>query len=98
MDIEEAKLPSTAGAPGRMSWVSERPASASARVCVLTPTGVTGAMAPARMKGVTMQDRSEARRGGKECVSTFRFRWSPSTYNKKCQESSLSSRNKHKLY
>src|SRR3546814_15149914 len=29
-----------------------------------------------------MQDRSEARRVGKECVSTFRSRWSPSHWKK----------------
>ncbi len=32
-----------------------RPASASASVCVAVPATVTGDIAPARMKGVTMQ-------------------------------------------
>ena len=54
MEIELAKLPSTTGAPGRTSWAKARPASASARVWVMTPAGVTGAMAPDKMKGVTM--------------------------------------------
>src|SRR3546814_14543535 len=33
--------------------------------------------------------RSEARRGGKECVSTCRSRWSPQNSKKKKQESDL---------
>ena len=54
MEMELAKLPKTTGAPGRTSWVKAMPARPSARVWVMTPTGVTGAMAPDRMKGVTM--------------------------------------------
>ncbi len=54
MEIELAKLPMMTGAPGRTSWAKAMPARASARVWVITPTGVTGAMAPDRMKGVTM--------------------------------------------
>jgi hypothetical protein len=53
MDIELAKLPSTTGAPGRTSWTNVIPASASASVCAATPAAVTGAIAPARMKGVS---------------------------------------------
>jgi hypothetical protein len=55
MEMELAKLPRMTGAPGRASWENAMPAIASARVWVMTPTGVTGAMAPERMKGVTMQ-------------------------------------------
>ena len=44
MEIELAKLPMMTGAPGRTSWANAIPASASARVWVITPTGVTGAM------------------------------------------------------
>ena len=54
MEIELAKLPRMTGAPGRTSWLKARPASPSARVWVIVPTGETGDMAPARMKGVTI--------------------------------------------
>ena len=54
IDSEEAKLPRTTGAPGFTSCASAMPASASARVCATVPATVTGDMAPARMKGVTM--------------------------------------------
>src|SRR3546814_18687171 len=36
---------------------------------------------------VTRRTRSEARRVGKECVSTFRYRWSPSHKKKKTSDS-----------
>ena len=55
IDNEDAKLPSTIGAPGFSSCMNAMPASASARVCVAVPATVTGDMAPARMNGVTMQ-------------------------------------------
>ena len=54
MEIEEAKLPSTTGAPGLTSCTNASPASASARVCATVPATVTGDMAPARMNGVMM--------------------------------------------
>ena len=54
IEIELAKLPRMQGAPGRTSWAKAMPDMASARVWVMTPIGVTGAMAPARMKGVTI--------------------------------------------
>ena len=54
MEMELAKLPRITGAPGRTSWPKAMPAMASARVWVRVPTGETGDMAPARMKGVTM--------------------------------------------
>ena len=51
MDMDEAKVPKTTGAPGRQSWVSAMPTEASARICVSVPTAVTVDMAPARMNG-----------------------------------------------
>ena len=54
MEIDEAKQPNSTGAPGRQSCVSAAPASTSASTCVSVPATVTGDMAPARMKGVTM--------------------------------------------
>ena len=55
MEIDEAKVPNSTGAPGRINWVKDAPASTSASTCVNVPATVTGLMAPARMKGVTMQ-------------------------------------------
>ena len=55
MEMEEAKLPNTTGAPGLHNCTKAMPASASARVCAAVPATVTGDMAPARMKGVMMQ-------------------------------------------
>ena len=52
IDIEQAKVPRTTGAPGRTSWTKVIPPSASARVWAHTPAAVTGAIAPARMNGV----------------------------------------------
>src|SRR5207249_4650720 len=52
IDIELAKLPSTTGAPGRTSWARVIPPSDSASVWAHTAAAVTGAIAPARMKGV----------------------------------------------
>ena len=54
IEIEDAKLPSTTGAPGLRSWVSAMPESASASVCAAVPATVTGDIAPARMNGVTI--------------------------------------------
>ena len=54
MDTEDAKLPSTTGAPGLTSCTKAIPASASARVWAQVPATVTGDIAPARMKGVMM--------------------------------------------
>src|SRR3546814_9487588 len=39
--------------------------------------GLTGAARTGRQPAVEHVDRSEERRGGKECVSTCRSRWSP---------------------
>ena len=55
MEIDEAKLPSTTGAPGLTSCTKARPASASAKVCATVPATVTGDMAPARMNGVMIR-------------------------------------------
>ncbi len=55
IDSEDAKLPNTIGQPGFRSCMNAIPANASASVCVAVPATVTGDMAPARMKGVTMQ-------------------------------------------
>src|SRR5215469_2396786 len=55
IDIDDAKLPSTTGVPGLISWTKAIPAIASARVCAATPATVTGAIAPARMNGVIRQ-------------------------------------------
>src|SRR5579862_5205670 len=54
IESEDAKLPRTTGTPGLMSWASVIPASASASVCATVPATVTGDIAPARMKGVTI--------------------------------------------
>ena len=54
MEMLEAKLPSTTGAPGLQSCTKAMPASASASVCAHVPATVTGDMAPARIKGVMM--------------------------------------------
>src|ERR1700683_3193851 len=47
IEIDEAKLPSTTGAPGLTSCTSASPATASARVCATVPATVTGDIAPA---------------------------------------------------
>jgi hypothetical protein len=54
IDIELANEPNTTGAPGFTSCTNVMPARASARVCAATPATVTGAIAPARMKGLIM--------------------------------------------
>ena len=54
MEMLDAKLPSTTGAPGLTSCTKAIPAKASAKVCAQVPATVTGDMAPARMKGVMM--------------------------------------------
>ena len=54
MEIDEAKLPITTGAPGLTSWTKAMPARDSARVWAAVPATVTGDMAPARIKGVMM--------------------------------------------
>lgn len=41
------------GAPGRTFWLNTSPASASAFCWVTAPAIVTGAIAPARVKGVS---------------------------------------------
>ena len=53
IEIDDAKLPSTTGEPGRTSCMNAMPDSASARICVTVPATVTGDIAPARMNGVT---------------------------------------------
>ena len=52
-EVELRKLPSTAGAPGRSSWVNATPTIASAIDWAMAPALVTGPMAPPRMKGTT---------------------------------------------
>jgi hypothetical protein len=53
MSTFEVNAPYTTGAPGRTAWVSAIPASASACCSVSAPASVTGAIAPARVNGVT---------------------------------------------
>src|SRR5256714_462933 len=54
IDSDEAKLPITTGAPGLTSWASVIPANDSANVWATVPATVTGDIAPARIKGVTI--------------------------------------------
>ena len=49
----EVKPPYIAGAPGFTIWSSEMPASASAFCWASAPARVMGAIAPARVNGVT---------------------------------------------
>src|SRR3546814_14289703 len=44
--------------------------------------GITPFMSMLETLAANRGDRSEERRGGKECVSTCRSRWSPSHYKK----------------
>ena len=53
IEIELANEPRTTGAPGRTSWTNAIPPIASASVWAQTPAAVTGAIAPARMNGVS---------------------------------------------
>ena len=52
MSTLDVKPPYTTGAPGRTTWVSTTPASASAFCCASAPASVTGAIAPASVNGV----------------------------------------------
>src|SRR3954471_23129976 len=52
IEIDDAKLPSTTGAPGATSWTKAIPDKDSASVCAAVPAMVTGDIAPARMNGV----------------------------------------------
>ncbi len=52
IETDDAKLPSTTGAPGLTSCTNAMPDSASASVCAAVPATVTGDIAPARMNGV----------------------------------------------
>ena len=53
MSTLDVKPPYIAGEPGRTSWVKAIPARASAFCCTTAPATVTGAIAPARVNGVT---------------------------------------------
>jgi hypothetical protein len=55
MSTFDVNPPYTNGAPGRVNCDSARQASASAFCSTRAPASVTGAMAPARVKGVTTQ-------------------------------------------
>src|SRR3546814_20629788 len=44
---------------------------------------ISPAFAATRLRAMNWLDRSEERRVGKECVSTFRSRWSPYHHKKK---------------
>src|SRR5271156_5436896 len=55
IEIDEAKLPRMTGQPGLISCTVAMPDIDSASVCAQVPAIVTGAMAPARMNGVTRQ-------------------------------------------
>ena len=52
MSTLEVNPPYTTGAPGRTTWVSVIPASASAFCSTSAPASVTGAIAPASVNGV----------------------------------------------
>ena len=52
MSTFDVKLPYIIGAPGLVIWPSVMPASASACARVSAPAMVTGAIAPASVKGV----------------------------------------------
>src|SRR5262249_35745670 len=52
IEIDDAKLPSTTGAPGATSCTNAMPDNASASVWAAVPATVTGDIAPARMNGV----------------------------------------------
>src|SRR3546814_11602109 len=54
----------------------------SAPSCVSTVTRIPDRIV-ARSRGKMLNTRSEERRVGKECVSTFRSRWSPDNEKKK---------------
>ena len=54
IEMLEAKLPITTGAPGLHNCTKAMPARASASVCAAVPATVTGDIAPARMNGVMM--------------------------------------------
>ena len=55
IDIELAKLPKITGTPGFIICVKAIPDMASAKICVRVPATETGDMAPARIKGDTIQ-------------------------------------------
>src|SRR3981081_3039628 len=57
MSTFDVKLPYTMGAPGRTICARVSPASASACASVSAPAMVTGAIAPASVKGVMMSTR-----------------------------------------
>ena len=54
MSVAERNEPITQGVPGRTSWASAMPASASAVCCTSAAGAVTGAIAPISRKGVTI--------------------------------------------
>src|SRR6202795_186188 len=56
MSTFDVKLPYTIGAPGLTICARVRPASASACASVSAPAIVTGAIAPARVKGVMINN------------------------------------------
>ena len=55
IEIDEAKVPKTTGAPGRTACAKAMPDMASASSWARVPATVTGLMAPARMNGEMMQ-------------------------------------------
>ena len=55
MSMLDRNDPKITGAPGRISWVSAMPVSASAICCTSAAGIVTGDIAPIRMNGVTTQ-------------------------------------------
>src|ERR1700752_2937589 len=54
MSTFDVKLPYMTGAPGRTAWVSVMPNRASACASIKAPAMVMGAIAPARVNGVTI--------------------------------------------
>ena len=54
MSVLDRKEPKTTGQPGRISWTSAIPASASAICCASAEATLTGDIAPMSRNGVTI--------------------------------------------
>src|SRR3546814_19735281 len=87
---EKRPQPRRKGAPyvepidfGRWLWRHARPEPKAARTYFLARGVPAAVLDDHRMANIR---RSEERRVGKECVSTWRSRWSPYPYKKKNQQ------------
>src|SRR3546814_16362000 len=69
--------PSVLQAVTETGYTTPTPIQAQAMPMVMDGRDVMGRRKPERAKQRLLRCRSEERRGGKECVSTCRFRWSP---------------------